>query len=70
MKNIIKRGEAKTSKQWIICVTWISLLVASELYDCLDRYVIHVDSFIVQTVVTLLLTYFFVYVFFYIKGKK
>lgn len=70
MKRIMKRGEEKTSKQWMIFVSLVSVLIASGLYSGVNQAIFHTDSFILQTIITLLLAYTFVFAFLFIKGNK
>ena len=70
MKQIIKRGEEKTSKQWMIFVSLFSVLIAGGLYSWVNQAMLHTDSFVLQTVITLLLAYVFVFAFLFVKGSK
>ena len=70
MKKAIKRGEEKVSKQWIIFVSIVSVLVASGLYQLINRLIIHTDSFVLETIITLAFAYIFKYVLFFFAGCK
>ena len=70
MKKAIKRGEEKVSKQWIIFVSIVSVLVASGLYQLINRLIIHTDSFVLETIITLAFAYIFTYGLLFIEGSK
>ncbi|WNW04647.1 hypothetical protein RUT96_03630 [Lactobacillus acidophilus] len=54
----------------MIFVSLVSVLIAGGLYSWVNQAMLHTDSFVLQTVITLLLAYVFVFAFLFVKGSK
>ena len=61
-----RRKDIKTMDD--LCV--VSVLIAGGLYSWVNQAMLHTDSFVLQTVITLLLAYVFVFAFLFVKGSK